>query len=171
MRVYAAPHISEWDGFDTLSSVTHWGHYFDCLHHCSQNQPEHAAAVAAITDIMQQAHDIYLQQAIQSSSSLQSEESIEESICRLDRFKVTLESMPSGLSGTHTLVWATFLAAADSITEEHKSYFKTALLNHYSRSRFANLLRGVEYLPRIWAKRSEGVRWTEVLPEAGMLLV
>ena len=142
MKVYAAPYISELAGLATLSSQSQWNQYFDCVHHCSQGRPENAAAVATITDVMQQAHDIYLQGVAESASWWSfdySEWSTAEagSNDQIERFKETLEKLPADGPGTHVLVWATFLVAAASSLESHRAFFEEALLRHYSRNGFA----------------------------------
>lgn len=169
LRVYSAPFISEHTGLDTLSSPSRWESVFDCLRYCSQRQPEHTAAAAYVEDICQQAHDIYLRQVFNDSTYDQTQTL--QSITRLQRFKDALEAFPTGSPGKQVLIWATFIAASDCILEEHKIFFENALLENYNRSKFVNLLKGIAQLRYIWARRSEGVRWTHLLPQAQLLLM
>lgn len=171
MRVYAAPYISELAGVETLTSQSRWDQYFDCVRHCGQSRPENATAVAAIIDVMQQAQDIYVQGMSESVSHGEASGTEAESNGRIERFKETLEKLPADGPGTHVLVWATFLVAAASSLESHRAFFKGVLLRHYNRSRFLNLLRGMNYLPYIWAKRDWGLRWTQLISEARLFLM
>jgi hypothetical protein len=149
--------------------------------------------VAIITDAMQQAHDIYLRGVTEaacascSSSSCSSphppkqeggpeggrevQEHQEYHFQQIERYKEILQNIPAGLPGCHVLVWATFLVAAASTSEEHKNYFRSVLVNIWQRSGFSNLLNGVCRLPEIWARRDGGERWTELLPEARLFLM
>lgn len=175
MRVYAAPYISELAGLETLACQSQWDQYFDCVRHCSQSRPENAVAVASIIEVMQQAQNIYLQDVAKTASwALEHHKrstTEAESNDRIERFKETLEQLPVDVPGTHVLVWATFLVAAASSLGRHRVFFEGVLLKHYSRSRFANLLRGMKHLPYIWAKTDQGMSWTQVLPEARLFLM
>ncbi|KAH7153269.1 fungal-specific transcription factor domain-containing protein [Dactylonectria macrodidyma] len=170
MRVYAAPLLSEQHGLHTLSSQAHMAQLFDCLHHCSQQRPENATVVAHITNLVEQAHKIYLQQAFPNSTPDLSIHSASDSISRVERFKTTLQSFPSG-TGEQVLVWSIFIAASDCVLEEHRLFFEDLLIRCYLRSGFVNILRGIQHLRMIWARRSLGDRWTSLLPEARILVM
>ncbi|CAH0047367.1 unnamed protein product [Clonostachys solani] len=117
MRVYAAPHISEVAGLETLTSQSQWDQYFDCVRYCSQSQSQGTVRVAAIVDVMQQAHDIYLQGLDSASWALDDEKgraADTDPEDRIERFKITLERLPADGPGAHVLVWAIFLVAAAS---------------------------------------------------------
>ncbi|VUC30677.1 unnamed protein product [Clonostachys rosea] len=167
MRVYAAPHISEKTGFGVMSSQPDWDQIFECLRYCSQSQP---TAQAPIRNVVQQAHDIYLRQVRRDPRISNSVESIEESVHRLERFKKTLQAFPKDAPGSNSLVWATFIAASDCTLQEHKEFFVDVIMQHFHRSRFGNLLKGIRHLQYVWAQRSEGARWTNLLPQSRMFL-
>ncbi|VUC30173.1 unnamed protein product [Clonostachys rosea] len=174
MRVYAAPHISEIAGLETLTSQSQWDQYFDCVRYCSQSESQGALRVAAITDVMQQAHDIYLQGLDSASWALGDETGAAVATDpgdRIERFKMTLEQLPADGPGAHVLVWAIFLVAAASSSERHRTFFKEILLRRYSQSRFANLLKGIRHLPQIWIKTDNGIRWTQLLSEARLFVM
>lgn len=174
MRVYAAPHISESAGTETLATKSCWNQYFDCVRHCAQDQAANPSTVAAIMNVMQQAHDIYLHD-VHSLDCHLSDSSVTDSNHysdnRIERLKQTLETLPTEGAGTHVLVWATYLAAAASSLKSHRDFFQRVLLEHYSRSHFSNLLKGIRYLPKLWAKRDQGVRWTRLLSEARLFVM
>ncbi|KAK2774693.1 hypothetical protein CKAH01_13139 [Colletotrichum kahawae] len=164
-KVCAAPYISELAGIETLASESRWDQYFDCIRYCSQGQAGNSSIVATVTRVMQQAHDIYMQ-GVTGSNALEPDPKD-----KIEAFKETLEQIPEHEPGTHVLVWATFLVAAASSLESHRTFFRRSLLRHHNRSRFANLLRRINHLPHIWAKVDQGARWTELLSEAGLFLM
>ena len=174
MRVYAAPLLSEESGLEILSSPTHAIQLFDCLEHWSRQYPDHAVEVSFVMDLVQQARDIYLGQVQFRSTSLPSSiptaEEIFDSISRVQRFKETLEAFPHNSQGEQVLVWASFVAVSDCLLDEHRQFFESVFLKHHARSGFGNLLRGLEYLRKIWA-RSPGERWTSLLPQARILVM
>ena len=69
------------------------------------------------------------------------------------------------------LIWATFIAAADCVLDEHKAYFEALFLKYYARSGFANILTGLQQLRKIWASKSETNRWTCLLPVANVFIM
>ncbi|KAB2570643.1 hypothetical protein DBV05_g10694 [Lasiodiplodia theobromae] len=166
MRVYAAPLISEENGFQALSSQGQTEQVFECLNYCSQQRPDAAAAAPFIMSLVRQAHDIYLRQAVPLPSA-------SDSTTLVQRFKHTLESFPHDLPGEQVLVWATFIAASDCVLDEHKAFFEDVFLRYFVRSGFRNVLRGLDQLRKIWARRSAGggTRWTSVLPQAGVFVM
>ncbi|KAJ3527335.1 hypothetical protein NM208_g10751 [Fusarium decemcellulare] len=171
LRVYAAPLLSEQSGLETLAAQAHWCHIFDCLNHCSQSQPDHAGAVPVITDIVQQAHDIYIRQATSNFQKKPSANDLATSIHGIQRFKETLEAFPKDSPGQQVLIWATFIAASDCILDEHKAFFESLLMQHHARSGFLNVVKGLKHLRNIWARKSQGDKWTRLLPQAQMFLM
>lgn len=173
MRVYAAPLISEQDGLNVLSSASKWEVVFDCLRDCSKKQPNHTVAAAFIENIVYQARDIYLRQASNDVICVEPEVLAQESNLRLQRFKDTIESFPVQSPGKQVLVWALFIVASSCTQEEHKAYFEDILMENFSRSKFANLLKGLAQLRYIWSRRTDecGVRWTHLLPQAQLFLM
>lgn len=166
MRVYAAPFISEKNGFQALSSQGQTEQVFECLNYCSQQRPDAAAAAPFIMSLVLQAHDIYLRQALPLLPSAS------DSTTLVQRFKQTLEHFPHELPGEQVLVWATFIAASDCVLDEHKAFFEDVFLRYFVRSGFRNVLRGLDQLRKIWARRSAGgTRWTAVLPQAGVFVM
>ncbi|KAF7561537.1 hypothetical protein G7046_g2605 [Stylonectria norvegica] len=172
MRVYAAPLLSEESGIEIISSQPHTVQLFNCLSHWSRQYPEHSLTMTFVMDLVQQARDIYLGQVLFDSSAClpASATEISNSISRVQHFKETLEAMPRNSQGEQVLVWASFVAASDCLLEEHRVFFEGVFRRHHARSGFGNLLRGLEYLRKIWA-RGPGERWTSLLPEARILVM
>lgn len=174
MRVYSAPLISEDSGREILSSETHALQLFQCLGGWLQQYPDHIIEVSFVMDLIQQALDIYLGQVLMRSTSSPSStptiDEITDSINRVQRFKETWEAFPHNAQGEQVLVWASFVAASDCLLDEHREFFENVFMKHHARSGFGNVVRGLEYLRKIWA-RSPGERWTSLLPQAKILVM
>uniref|UniRef100_L2FL93 Uncharacterized protein n=1 Tax=Colletotrichum fructicola (strain Nara gc5) TaxID=1213859 RepID=L2FL93_COLFN len=175
MRVYAAPLINEQWGITTLSTRQNITQAFECIKHCSQHQPEHYPITSLVMSLIQQSYDIYLDQArrdiLSVASVSDSFPQFAESICRVQRFKETFESFPAGSPGKQVLIWATFMAASDSVLEEHKSFFREVFASFYKRSGFENLRKGMDQLERVWKRRTLGDRWISLLPQAKVFIM
>ncbi|KAI5459481.1 hypothetical protein BGZ63DRAFT_474121 [Mariannaea sp. PMI_226] len=177
MRVYAAPLLDEESGRSILSSQEHMVQAFECLNYCARQRPDAASAVPLIMSLVEQAHEIYLQQVLRDSSTSSSLGcpsrpcTVPPSTTLVQRFKETLEDFPPGLPGEQVLIWATFIAGSDCVTDEHKSFFEGELLRHFDRSGFINLLSGLEHLRTIWTQRSLGASWTSLLPQTGVFIM
>lgn len=101
----------------------------------------------------------------------------------LEEFNLVLGHLEPGHAGEHTLVWATFLAAAESVMPAHRECLGNALLRHHQRNGFSNILLALEHLRKIWDERDRADRnggdvfgqpqrdWTSVLPELHLFIV
>lgn len=152
--------------------------FFNCLNHCCEQQPNAANAAPIIRSLVQQAHEIYLLQALSARAT--STASVMpctvptpsfDSVLRVQRFKETLESFPQECPGQQVLIWATFIAASDCILDEHKAFFDDILLRYYVRSGFVNLLSGRDHLRKIWAQRRPGISWTSLLSQSKVFIM
>ncbi|KAH9226477.1 hypothetical protein K456DRAFT_1754827 [Colletotrichum gloeosporioides 23] len=175
MRVYAAPLINEQWGITTLSTRQNITQAFECIRHCSQHQPEHFPITSLVMSLIQQSYDIYLEQArrdiLSAASGSDSFPQFAESIWRVQRFKETFETFPADSPGKQVLIWATFMAASDSVLEEHKSFFREVFASFYKRSGFENLRKGMDQLERVWKRRTLGDRWISLLPQAKVFIM
>ncbi|WXC57969.1 hypothetical protein SNK03_003870 [Fusarium graminearum] len=173
IRVYAAPHLGEEMGLEMISSQARTDQLFGCLNHCLQLYPEHAPLFSQVADLVYQARDIYLQQVLSDQTTsffdLDPVPTNPSSIARVQRFIETLGQIPHTSPIAHILIWTTFVAASDAQLDEHKTYFEDELRRHHARSGFGNLLKGIEALKRIWA-RKPGERWTTLLPLTKVLV-
>ncbi|KAM0548188.1 hypothetical protein ACHAPJ_009986 [Fusarium lateritium] len=173
IRVYAAPHLGEEMGLEMISSQARTDQLFGCLNHCLQLYPEHEPLFSQVADLVYQARDIYLQQVLSDQTSeffdLDPVPLNPSSIARVRRFIASLEKIPHTSPVEHMLIWTTFVAASDAQLDEHKAYFESVLLRHHARSGFGNLLKGIEALKRMWA-RKPGERWTSLLPQTKVLV-
>jgi len=88
----------------------------------------------------------------------------------VEKFKNTLALIPVGSPVEHTLVWPTFVAACESGTLEHRTFFIDVLIRHHQRNGFGNIPRALHHLRRIWARDSEE-SWTALLPEPKIFII
>ncbi|KAF4463818.1 hypothetical protein FALBO_9349, partial [Fusarium albosuccineum] len=132
------------------------------------------ASFAFITDLVQQAINMYLEQVVRNSSLSPSNTptalEIADSITRVEHFKETLEAFPPGAPGEQVIIWASFVAAASCLLDEHMQFFEEVFMRHYLRSGFANLITGLEVLRKIWARKPDE-RWTLLLAGIKILVM
>ena len=88
----------------------------------------------------------------------------------VDHYKRTLESLPEEFIGQHTLVFSTFMVAAEATLPEHQKFFEANLLKHHRRNGFGNIARALEYLKAKWAMGTVQ-DWTEILPDLRTFIV
>ena len=171
MRVYAAPFISETNGLQVLSSQDWSMEVLSCLNYCQAWQPQHASAVSIITDLVHQAHDIYINQARDMlSAGARPVLAIPDAVARINRFKHTMELFPEGSPGEQVLIWASFLAASDCALDEHKTFFTELFQRYHQRSGFKNILGALRLLQKIWNRPVED-RWTTFLPQERLFVM
>ncbi|OGM40216.1 hypothetical protein ABOM_010856 [Aspergillus bombycis] len=160
-RVYAAPLLSEEAGVRSI--VAHAQESFDCLHFNCNLHPDHALTFYLNAYLRQQAYDIYLERTLMGPHGTFDPDKIE-------RFKETLELFPEGSLGEHSLVWPTFIAASESLKDEHRLYFKQFLEKQFHRNGFLNLQQALKLLEKIWA-RSSYTNWPTLLPEPRVFIM
>ncbi|RSM04960.1 hypothetical protein CDV31_009761 [Fusarium ambrosium] len=167
IRLYAAPLLSEESGLAVVSSQEHASRLFNCLTHHLSVYPEHSASFAFITDLVQQAINMYL-----TSSQLNAPSALDiaDSITRVEHFKETLEAFPLGAPGEQVMVWASFVAAASCLLDEHMEFFEHVFMRHYMRSGFSNLVSGLEALRKIWSRKPDE-RWTLLMAGVHILVM
>ncbi|KAK5806001.1 hypothetical protein VI817_000259 [Penicillium citrinum] len=161
MRVYGAPFISQDVGTCTLLFEGQQG--FDCLEYYRHLYPNYFDSIERIANLRQQAHDIYLYRASLGDGGPPSTHLVEN-------FKATLELMPEGSLGEHSLIWACFIAASESHTPEHQSFFDEYLKRQFSRSGFVNILRALDLLKKI-RSNATNENWTKLLPEPQVFIM
>lgn len=164
--------MSESDGLQVLSSQ-HWSmEVLSCLNYCQSWQPQHASAVSIITDLVHQAHDIYINQArdILSTDTTSPVFAMPDTVARVNRFKHTMELFPEDSPGEQVLIWASFLAASDCVLDEHKTFFTGLFQRYHQRSGFKNILGALQLLQKIWNRPVED-RWTRFLPQERLFVM
>lgn len=161
MRVYASPLLGREAGVRVLSAQVEQD--LDDLGYYSSRYPGHSAALSCVGNLVQQAFRIYLQRVFAMPTSTTSTAMIEQ-------FKTTLDSFPHGSPGEHSTVWATYIAASASQTQEHRDFFMNYLQKQQRRNGFQNIVRAMGHLRQIW-ERVDGTDWTALLPEPQVFIM
>ncbi|RAK97352.1 Zn(II)2Cys6 transcription factor [Aspergillus ibericus CBS 121593] len=103
---------------------------------------------------------IYLQRATTNQSSWDALEDLRQLLCHVDPTE----------PGAHGFVWSCFIAAADSVDPEHRSFFTKYLEGIHSRTLFDNIPKALAVLPIIWEQQNSR-KWTEDLPSLSPILI
>lgn len=78
--------------------------------------------------------------------------------------------LSASTKGAHALVWAYFIAAAESILPEHREFFTTRLIRLYDVTKFGSIPIALQALGNIWMW--QGLRkWTEVVINETPILI
>ncbi|RSL90523.1 hypothetical protein CDV31_015667 [Fusarium ambrosium] len=156
MRVYASPFISQDEGVSAVTTQIRQNWADQQLY--LQSYPAHSRALSLISKLRHQAFHIYLNRA----SSVEDGTTAPEDL--ISTFRQMLESFPEALPGEHVLVWPIFIAASESFDPNHQQFFARLLEKQFRRNSFANILKALESLRRIWA-RGVDENWTTLLPK------
>ncbi|CBY01031.1 similar to C6 zinc finger domain containing protein [Plenodomus lingam JN3] len=81
-----------------------------------------------------------------------------------------ISQIPPTAPGAHTLIWACFVAAAETSDPQQRQFFVDYMLAIYERTKFRNIPLGVQSLERIWSRKGNQ-RWTQCLSELSKVLV
>lgn len=113
-------------------------------------------------DAIRQACELYRNRAQHTTSRELSIESVE-------RLRQTVCDLEPGVDGCHALVWAYFVAAAESILPEHRDFFSNRLRGLFEYTRFGTIPLALETLEYIWATQSSS--WTDIVTHQRPLLI
>ncbi|KAI1088765.1 hypothetical protein F5B19DRAFT_408435 [Rostrohypoxylon terebratum] len=162
MRVYVSPFISQDAGVCAIASQAQ--QCWDEQEYLLQSYPDYAYTLPLTSSLRELAFRIYLQQTCGVTD-------IDPTLPDLvSRFRLMLESVPQDVELEHVLVWPVFIAASASFIEEHNIYFTQFLERQFSRSGFANVIKAIESLRRIW-ERNKQEDWTTLLSEQGVFVM
>lgn len=114
-------------------------------------------------DAIRQACELYRNRALQSTSCELSIESVE-------RLRQTVLGLEPSVDGCHALVWAYFVAAAESILPEHRDFFSSRLRSLFECTGFGSIPLALETLELIWATQSSS-SWTEIVTHQRPILI
>lgn len=118
-------------------------------------------------DIFRQATEIYLlrARAAPSADSLLADVDHFEMPARVTHMRSLFERVEPDAEGAHILVWPGFVTAAEARKEDDRRYFAAVLQRIWETTGYANVRRGLDALPGIWARQGGQQRWTAALPE------
>jgi hypothetical protein len=81
-----------------------------------------------------------------------------------------MSGIPASFRGSHALVWVCFVAGAETTDEAQRAFFVNRMREIHQRTRFGNILAGIESLKSIWSRKTNE-RWTLCLPQLSNVLV
>lgn len=113
------------------------------------------------------AGEIYTTRAESEISSRSLEYHMED---RVQQIRTLYEQLDQTAPGSHAVVWPIFVAAAESVSEDHRQYFTAALKRIYSTVGYANISRGFTILPELWAQRSRKSWTSAILEHKGLVI-
>ena len=154
MTLFAQPLLGEVSGASTLSAHDK---YFDFISNAAIFFPGLAPQIALYKTAIRSACRIYLTRVTKAPPH-------SETVPILEELKDLCLNIQPGQPGHHALVWAYFIAAAESSTFEHRNFFTLRLQEVYSWTRFHNIPTALAALQELWKIQGER-RWTEVLAE------
>lgn len=162
-ELFGFPLSSETKGLQMLSKRPDY--YLDFMSSSpSLNQdPEQYANVSVMKEAIRQACDLYRNRALHLITD-------EESIKSVQRLRETVLDLDPSVDGSHALVWTYFVAAAESITPEHREFFSHRLQSLYSCTHFGTIPIAVQTLEHIWANQGSQ-RWTQVVTRHRPILI
>ncbi|KAK1623433.1 hypothetical protein BDP81DRAFT_503786 [Colletotrichum phormii] len=160
MRAYAAPLVSQDAGMKALSY--HAQESFDCLYYYYSLHPDHCPTFDLITDIRQQAFNMYLRRALTNDNDNTLSPS---SVDAIKTFQRSLEAFPEGALGEHILIWPTFIAALECHTSEQRLFFEKFLLRQYHRNNFLNIPKALGFLRGIRSQDTHRLTWPALIPK------
>ena len=164
MRIYAAPLLSQQAGLHAIIS-SQANQSFDCLRQHCRLYPEYAEAFHILEDLRHQAFNIYLDRILpQKSSNADPDDAIEH-------FIQTVQSYPPDSPGQHVLIWPCFIAASASRKQVHRDFLQQFLTRQYRHNGFANLLRAMDLLLKIWSQEEAQQDWPALLPEPQVFIM
>ncbi|KAI8960499.1 fungal-specific transcription factor domain-containing protein [Daldinia sp. FL1419] len=89
---------------------------------------------------------------------------------RIQQIRNLCEQLDPTAPGSHVIVWPIFVAAAESLSEDHRQYFAGVLERLYRLTGYANISRGFNILPELWMQRNTK-SWTSAMLEHKGLVV
>ena len=125
--------------------------------------PAQYSNVMTMKEIIRQACEIYRARASHQATR-------ESSIKAVEQLRQTVLGLDLDLEGSHALVWAFFVASAESILPEHRDFFYTRLKGLFKCTRFGSIPLALETLNYIWSKQSS-TDWTEVVTHERQILI
>lgn len=89
---------------------------------------------------------------------------------RIQNLRMLCEQLDLAAPGAHVIVWPIFVAAAESKSDDDRHYFTDVLRRLYEKVGYANIHRGIEVLPELWAQRKK-TSWVSALAEYKGLVI
>jgi len=149
-------------GLDVLQRTP--DHYMDFMSYPTlAPDSEHQANMQIMRGAIRDACTLYQRRALSSASP-------EESIPQVEWLRQWVLPLEANTPGAHALVWTYFVAAAESVLPEHRTFFASRLKELHEFTGFGSIPAALKALDTIWAM--QGVkRWTEIVSKDLPVLV
>ncbi|KAI1373731.1 hypothetical protein F4677DRAFT_428078 [Hypoxylon crocopeplum] len=155
------------DSSDPVSIFAEYAHSQQAI----QNSPSYQGELAALFPVYEKAYrcafDIYKTRMEPTILPVDPDDFME---ARVQQIRTLCERLDPAAPGSHVIVWPIFVAAAESCSDKHRQYFTVLLRQLWERTGYANISRGLEVLPELWAQRGRR-SWTSALSEYRGLVV
>ncbi|QUC22746.1 uncharacterized protein UV8b_06987 [Ustilaginoidea virens] len=162
-QLFGFPLSSESQGVQTLSTSPDYYLDFMTSHPALASNQENYSNVMIMKDAIRQACSIYRNRASHQATPESSADAVE-------RLRQTAMKLGPDADGSHALVWAFFVAAAESSLPEHRDFFYNRLKGLFQCTRFGSIPLALQTLDYIWA-RQETANWTEIVTHQRPILI
>ncbi|OAR01206.1 hypothetical protein LLEC1_00164 [Akanthomyces lecanii] len=159
-ELFGSPLSSPQKGLDMMRRRS--ADYLSFMSYCPST-PEQQVTIKIMTEVMQQACEIFENRASKTMTP-------ELSIASVERVRQTVTDMDPEADGSHALVWPFFIAAAESALPEHREFFAGRLKQLFSNTRFGSIPVALDTLEYIWSK-SDTTSWTDIVTSERQVLV
>ncbi|TPX09110.1 uncharacterized protein E0L32_001627 [Thyridium curvatum] len=88
----------------------------------------------------------------------------------IERLRHKVIGLDSFSKGAHALVWTYYIAAAESVSPEHREFFTERLGSLYQYTRFGSIPAALQALQTIWNRR-KARKWIEIIMDDAPILV
>ncbi|ATY60988.1 Fungal transcriptional regulatory [Cordyceps militaris] len=136
--------------------------YLSFMSYCPST-PEQQVFINAMTRVITEACRIFERRAARTATP-------ESSTDSLERMRDMVVDMDLETEGSHALVWAFFIAAAESTRPQHREFFASRLKQLFSNTRFGSIPVALDTLQYIWSK-SDTTSWTDVVTRERQVLI
>ena len=133
-------------------------HHFDFINTAATLYPDHERHINRFRDAYHQAYQITV---IRASQNLPPQ----STTSRVEKLRKLCMQIDQVEEAHHILVWVYFIAAAESSTNQHRTFFVDHLYMVHRKTKFRNILIAVDALPKLWELQGGSIPWTDVLPK------
>ncbi|KFG77750.1 hypothetical protein MANI_026198 [Metarhizium anisopliae] len=162
-QLFGFPLSSQMKGIQTFTKSPDY--YLDFMTSSPSlgSDPEQYANIQVMKDIIRQACYIYRNRASHEATR-------ESSIEAVERLRQTVTHLDPNVEGRHALVWAFFVASAESILPEHRDFFYNRLKDLFECTRFGSIPLALQTLDYIWSKQ-DSTNWIEIVTHERQILI
>lgn len=162
-ELFGFPLSNERRGLETLMKDPEYYLGFMSSNPQLKSDPERYSNIMIMKEAIRQACILYRNRLLRSSS-------VESSVEAVEQLRQTVIGLDPNVEGSHALVWAYFVAAAESTVPEHRDFFVYRLKCLYGCTKFGSIPLALETLDLIWASQGSA-SWTEIVTRQRPILI